>query len=161
MQRKWRVIPHDSSRVDTLIRDARVPAIVAQLLVGRGVYTSADAEIFLATKLMGLRPPESLPGVEKAVPILKSAIEQKLPIVIYGDYDCDGMTGTAILVNGIRLLGGEVSYHVPNRLEDGYGLNEDAIRKLADRGKKLIVSVDCGITSVVVMPSFAVNWECR
>ena len=148
MQRKWRVIPHDSSRVDNLIRDARVPAIVAQLLVGRGVYTSADAEIFLTTKLMGLRPPESLPGVEKAVPILKSAIEQKLPIVIYGDYDCDGMTGTAILVNGIRLLGGDVSYHVPNRLEDGYGLSEDAIRKLADRGKKLIVSVDCGITSV-------------
>lgn len=148
MQRKWRVIPHDSSRVDSLIRDANVPPVVAQLLVGRGVYTAADAGTFLATKLTGLRPPETLPGVARALPILKAAIEDKRPIVIYGDYDCDGMTGAAILVNGIRLLGGDVSYHVPNRLEDGYGLNEDAIRKLADRGKKLIVSVDCGITSV-------------
>ena len=148
MQRKWRVIPHDSSRVTSLIRDARVPAVVAQLLVGRGVYTADDAQTFLATKLKGLRPPETLPGVEKAVPLLKSAIEDKLPIVIYGDYDCDGMTGTAILVNGIRLLGGDVSYHVPNRLEDGYGLNATAIEKLVRHGKKVIVSVDCGITSV-------------
>ncbi|MDA8745301.1 single-stranded-DNA-specific exonuclease RecJ [Rubripirellula amarantea] len=146
MRRKWRVIPHDSSRVDLLIREARVPAVVAQLLVSRGVYTADAASAFLDTKLMGLRPPESLPGVPEATAILVPAIADQTPIVIYGDYDCDGMTGAAILVNGIRLLGGNVSYHVPNRLEDGYGLNAEAIRKLAARGKKIIVSVDCGIT---------------
>ena len=148
MQRQWRIIPHDSARVEQLMQSARLPAVVAQLLVSRGVYTADDAARFLDTKLMGLRDPQELPGIPQATEILAEAVEAKTPIVIYGDYDCDGMTGTAILVNGIRLLGGEVSYHVPNRLEDGYGLNADAIRKLAKHGKKLIVSVDCGITSV-------------
>lgn len=148
MQRQWRIIPHDAGRVEQLMNSAQLPAVVAQLLASRGVYTSEQAKQFLDTKLIGLRDPQELPGVPEATKILVKAIREKTPTVIYGDYDCDGMTGTAILVNGIRLLGGEVSYHVPNRLEDGYGLNEDAIRKLAKHGKKLIVSVDCGITSV-------------
>lgn len=148
MQRQWRIIPHDADRVERLMRSARLPAVVAQLLVSRGVYNAEDAAKFLDTKLTALRDPEQLPGVKGAVDILAQAIEAKTSIVIYGDYDCDGMTGTAILVNGLRLLGADVSYHVPNRLEDGYGLNEAALRKLAQRGKQIIVSVDCGITSV-------------
>ena len=148
MQRQWRIIPHDASRVEQLIAAARLPPFVAQLLVSRGVYDAAGAKQFLDTKLTGLRDPMELPGVPTATKLLVEAIGEKTPIVIYGDYDCDGMTGCAILVNGLRLLGADVSYHVPNRLEDGYGLNEAAIRKLAQRGKKVIVSVDCGITSV-------------
>ncbi len=148
MQRQWRIIPHDADRVEQLMRTARVPAVVAQLLVSRGVYNADDAARFLDTKLMGLRDPQQLPGIPLATEILVEAINAKTPIVIYGDYDCDGMTGTAILVNGLRLLGADVSYFVPNRLEDGYGLNAEAIQKLADRGKKIIVTVDCGITSV-------------
>lgn len=148
MQRQWRITPHDASRVEHLMRSARLPAVVAQLLVSRGVYNADDAARFLDTKLTGLRDPEQLPGITGAVDILVQAIDDKSSIVIYGDYDCDGMTGTAILVNGLRLLGADVSYHVPNRLEDGYGLNEAALRKLVQRGKQIIVSVDCGITSV-------------
>lgn len=148
MQRRWRIIPHDAGRVERLMRSAQLPAVVAQLLVSRGVYEADAAARFLDTKLMGLRDPKLLPGIPEATAILVEAIADKLPIVIYGDYDCDGMTGTAILVNGLRLLGADVSYYVPNRLEDGYGLNEEAIRRLAERGKRLIVSVDCGITSV-------------
>lgn len=148
MPRRWRIIPHDADRVEQLMRAARLPPVVAQLLVSRGVYNAEDAVRFMDTKLMGLRDPQELPGVPRATEILVQAIQAKTPIVIYGDYDCDGMTGTAILVNGLRLLGADVGYHVPNRLEDGYGLNEDAIGKLAKRGKKVIVSVDCGITSV-------------
>jgi single-stranded-DNA-specific exonuclease len=148
MQRLWRITPHDSDRVEHLMRAARLPAVVAQLLVGRGIYTAADAARFLDTKLIGLRDPEGLPGIPQAVDLLSAAVSAKTPITIYGDYDCDGMTGTAILVNGLRLLNADVSYHVPNRLEDGYGLNADAIHKLARRGKRLIVTVDCGITSV-------------
>jgi single-stranded-DNA-specific exonuclease len=148
MQRQWRIVPHDAPRVEHLIRTANLPPVVAQLMVSRGVYTSDEAASFLDTKLTGLRDPQELPGVPAATEILVEAIKNKTPVVIYGDYDCDGMTGSAILVNGLRLLGGDVSYHVPNRLEEGYGLNADAIRKLAERGKKLIVSVDCGITSI-------------
>ena len=148
MQRQWRIIPHDAGRVEQLMKSARLPAVVAQLLVSRGVYSADDAAQFLDTKLKGLRDPQELPGIPAATEILVAALRDKTPVVIYGDYDCDGMTGTSILVNGLKMLGGDVSYHVPNRLEDGYGLNEDAIRKLAQRGKKIIVSVDCGITSI-------------
>lgn len=148
MRREWRIIPHDGGRVERLSRAASLPAVVSQLLVSRGIYDAPSAEKFLDTKLKGLRDPKLLPGIPEATEVLVRAMESKAPIVIYGDYDCDGMTGTAILVNGLRLLGADVSYHVPNRLEDGYGLNEQAIKKLAERGKRLIVSVDCGITSV-------------
>ncbi|WP_404310626.1 single-stranded-DNA-specific exonuclease RecJ [Neorhodopirellula lusitana] len=148
MKRQWRITPHDGPMVEQLIRTSGLSPVVAQLLVSRGVYSSEDATAFLDTKLTNLRDPQELPGVPEATQILLDAIEQSTPVVIYGDYDADGMTGSAILVNGLRLLGADVSYHVPNRLEEGYGLNEDAIRKLAQRGKKLIVSVDCGITSV-------------
>ncbi len=147
MQRTWRIVPHDSKRIEQLVRASGLPAVVAQILVSRGVYNTDQARQFLDSKLKGLRDPQDLPGVREATVLLVAAIADKTPIVIYGDYDCDGMTGTAILVNGLRLLGADVSYHIPNRLEEGYGLNADAIRKLADRGKKLIVSVDCGITS--------------
>lgn len=148
MKRLWRIIPHDSARVESLIQAADLPPVVAQLLVSRGVYTAGSAGAFMDTKLAGLRDPMELPGVRSAVDILKNAIESQQSIVVYGDYDCDGMTGTAILVNGLRMLGANVSFHVPNRLEDGYGLNEDAVAKLAARGHQWIVTVDCGIASV-------------
>ncbi|EMI42986.1 single-stranded-DNA-specific exonuclease RecJ [Rhodopirellula sp. SWK7] len=148
MKRQWRITPHDAPLVEQLIRSSGLSPVVAQLLVSRGVYSTEDASAFLETKLANLRDPQELPGVPKATAILIEAIESKTPVVIYGDYDADGMTGAAIMVNALRLLGADVSYYVPNRLEEGYGLNEDAIRTLVTRGKKLIVSVDCGIASV-------------
>ncbi|MEM6362991.1 MAG: single-stranded-DNA-specific exonuclease RecJ [Planctomycetota bacterium] len=134
--------------VQRLIEASGLPPIVAQLLVSRGVYDQDGAAAFLETKLTNLRDPMSLPGVAKAVERILAAIDTSTPIVVYGDYDADGMTGAAILVNGLRLLGADVSYHVPNRLEEGYGLNREAIEKLAARGKRLIISVDCGIASI-------------
>lgn len=148
MQKQWRIVPHDAPRVEQLIKTSGLPPIVAQLMVSRGVYTADEAAKFLDSKLAGLRDPQELPGIPRATEILVEAIKNQTPIVIYGDYDCDGMTGTSILVNGLRLLGADVSYHVPNRLIEGYGINAEAIEKLAKHGKKLVVSVDCGITSV-------------
>ncbi|HBJ35189.1 MAG TPA: single-stranded-DNA-specific exonuclease RecJ [Planctomycetaceae bacterium] len=148
MQKSWRILPHDSGRVELLMRSAGVPAVVAQLLVGRGVYRADDARLFLESKLVGLRDPMELPGVPEASAIVLDAIQKSVPITIYGDYDADGMTGASILVNGLRLLGADVTYFVPNRLEDGYGLSCEAIEKLHRRGRKLIITVDCGITSV-------------
>ncbi|MEM9825242.1 MAG: single-stranded-DNA-specific exonuclease RecJ [Planctomycetota bacterium] len=148
MTRRWRIVPHDQTRVQGLAQTAAVPPVVAQLLVSRGVYTPQAASEFLETRLSQLRDPLELPGVRAAVPIIMSAIADGRPIVIYGDYDCDGMTSCAILVRCLRLLGGKVSYHVPNRLEDGYGLNEQAIRDVASRGCNLIITVDCGINAI-------------
>lgn len=147
MAKRWRLLPHDQGRVEHLMRQSRLPAVVAQVLIRRGVSQSADVQRFLENRLNQLRDPEDLPGVPAAADQIHQAIVDRKAIVIYGDYDADGITGTSILYNGLRLLGADVAYFIPNRLEDGYGLNCDALRKLATRGKQLVISVDCGIAS--------------
>src|SRR5436190_4214062 len=139
--KRWRFQPHDAPRIARLEQSAGVSPIVAQLLISRGVYEAEAARTFLDAKLTGLRDPDLLPGAADAADRIYAAVQAKRKIVVYGDYDADGMTGTAILLSCLRLLRAEVSYHVPNRLEDGYGLNCDALRSLADRGTSLVISV--------------------
>lgn len=144
----WRVRPHDALRLDRLAQQTGANQLLLQLLISRGVEAPDQIEEFLAPKLTGLRVPELLPGLPAAVDRITAAIAAGQPIVVFGDYDADGMTASAILVRCLRLLGGEVTYHVPNRLSDGYGLNIAALEQLAARGKQLVISVDCGIGSV-------------
>lgn len=146
--KQWRLQPHDADRIARLESAAGVSSIVAQLLVGRGVYDAETARTFLDVKLTGLRDPELLPGVAKAADRIYAAIGERRKIVVYGDYDADGMTGTAILLSCLRLLGADASYYVPNRLEEGYGLSIDALTTLASHGAKQVISVDCGIASI-------------
>ncbi len=148
MERRWRICPHDEARIAALERAARVSPVVAKLLLARGICDSQQAGIFLDAPLKGLREPDLLPGLTAAVDRVHAAIQQGRRIVIYGDYDADGMTATGLLVCGLRLLGANVGYHVPNRLEEGYGLNAEALRKLAAHGASMVISVDCGIGSV-------------
>ena len=79
---------------------------------------------------------------------LIAAVRDRRPIVVYGDYDADGITGTALLYECLTLLGGQASYYVPHRIDEGYGLHDDALRTLAERGASLVVTVDCGIASI-------------
>ncbi len=148
MQRRWRWIPSDTRALDDLMRTSNVSAIVAQMLLARGVHETNAVNAFLDPKLTDLRDPELLPGLAAAADKLFAAVTARRSIVVYGDYDADGMTATAILVSCLRMLNADVTYYVPNRLEDGYGLSSDALRKLAERGKQTVVSVDCGIGSV-------------
>ncbi len=148
MGKRWRILPHDIDQIAQLERSAEVSPVVARLLVGRGIYDPAEVKQFLGPKLTDLRDPELLPGVEKAADCIFAAVKNKSRIVIYGDYDCDGMTSTAILYRCLGLLGADVGYYVPSRLEEGYGLNHEAIRTLAKRGTKMVITVDCGIASV-------------
>ena len=148
MRKRWRIEPHDADRIARLERSAGVPPIVAQLLLCRGVHDPQHVKTFLESKLTGLRDPDQLPGCAAAAEKVHAAIRDKRKIVIYGDYDADGMTGTAILIICLRLLGADVNYYVPNRLEEGYGLSDEALRTLASRGAQLIISVDCGIASI-------------
>lgn len=148
MRKKWRLLPHDSGRIEQMVRGAAVSPVIAQLLVSRGVYDAQEARKFLEVRLADLREPLELPGVDAASDLLLQAVRENKRITIYGDYDCDGMTGTAILVSCLQVLGGNVNYHVPNRLHDGYGLGSDAIRRLVQHGTEVLVSVDCGITSI-------------
>jgi single-stranded-DNA-specific exonuclease len=148
MRKRWRIEPHDADRIGRLERSAGVPPIVAQLLLCRGVHEPEHVKTFLESKLTGLRDPDELPGCAAAADRVHAAIRDKRRIVIYGDYDADGMTGTAILIICLRLLGADVSYYVPNRLEEGYGLSDEALRTVAGRGAQLVISVDCGIASL-------------
>lgn len=148
MQRKWRITTHDQSEIDSLRQAAGLPSIVAQLLIGRGVHDPQAVKSFLDPKLTQLRDPEQLPGIQQATSLISAAIKQRQRIVIYGDYDADGITGTAVLYRCLKLLGADVGYHIPNRLDDGYGLNHAALEKLASEGASVIVTVDCGIASL-------------
>ena len=144
----WRLMPHDQGAVEQLARTLNVSPIVAQLLLNRNLLEAPSAQRFLAAPLSGLYEPELLPGVLEASGRLMDAVRQKKRICIYGDYDVDGVTGTAILLTALRLLGAAVEFHVPHRLEDGYGLNVQALRRLAQAGVSVVVTVDCGIASL-------------
>jgi len=145
MAKVWRLHPHDARRVSDLERAAKVPGVVAQLLLCRGIDQPAMVLPFLEPKLTELFEPDSLPGVPAACDIIMAAVAAREPIVVYGDYDADGMTSTAILHECLRLIGATVSYYVPHRIDEGYGLHDDALQQLAERGNKLVVTVDCGI----------------
>lgn len=148
MPKRWQVAQYDPSMVAALERAAGIPTVVAQLLLSRGIRNPDDAKSFLDPKLTGLRDPAELPGTAEAAEILFEAIQSHQKITIYGDYDADGMTATAILLRCLRLLHGDVDFYVPHRMEEGYGLNADAIRSLAERGTQVVVTVDCGVASV-------------
>jgi single-stranded-DNA-specific exonuclease len=145
----WHLLPHDASAIDRMSRSLRVAPIVAQLLLNREQVESTQAGRFLASPLAGLLEPELLPGVPAAVDRLMLAIQEQKKICVYGDYDVDGVTATAILLTCLNLLNAKVDFHVPHRLEDGYGLSKETLNKLAaDQGVNVVVTVDCGIASI-------------
>lgn len=144
----WKFTPHDAALVDELANRCGVSPVVAQLLLKRGITSQDDVRRFLDAKLVDLRPPEELPGLPQAVERIWTAISREEEIVVYGDYDADGMTSTAILYRCLKLIGASVTYHLPNRMEEGYGLHVESIEKLAARGKQLVITVDCGVASI-------------
>ncbi len=124
--------------------------LLERILAARGLGDPDDRAAFLAPDLKLLTESNPLSGTEKATDILLDSIREKRPIVIYGDYDVDGITATSILWHVIRAIDPEapISTYVPHRLEEGYGLNPDAIRSLHEEGARTIITVDCGVTAV-------------
>ena len=148
MPLRWSVQHHDAELIQSIEQTCRVSPVVAQILAVRGLTHPNDVSSFLDLKMTGLHPPTDLPGAAQAAEQIYEAIQAKRKIIIYGDYDCDGMTSTAILYRCISILGGNVGYFVPSRLDDGYGVSRDSLSKLKERGAEFIVTVDCGINSV-------------
>jgi single-stranded-DNA-specific exonuclease len=148
MPKRWRIANHDANDVATLERAAGIPRVVAQLLISRGITDPELARQFVDPKLTGLRDPAELPGATRAAEIIYRAIQAKQRITIYGDYDADGMTATAILYRCLKLLHAEVDFYIPHRVDEGYSLNSEALEKLAAQGTQLVVTVDCGVASV-------------
>ncbi|RII27357.1 MAG: single-stranded-DNA-specific exonuclease RecJ [Geobacter sp.] len=146
--RRWKIKGSEQSHVEQLVRECAVNPLVARLLVNRGIVETDAARRFLGGGLADLHDPFLLRGMETAVARLATAVDGGETICIYGDYDVDGITAVALLVSFFRALGVTVFYHIPLRLEDGYGLSAEGIAGVAEQGARVIVSVDCGITAV-------------
>lgn len=121
--------------------------IVKKLLYNRGLRTAEEIERFLHPNLEDLSDPLLLDMLEEAGDRIKQAIENKQKILVFGDYDADGMTATALLLQTLNTLGGVCYYYIPHRIKEGYGLNEEAIIKAYEQGYELIITVDTGIAS--------------
>ncbi|MBE6457396.1 MAG: single-stranded-DNA-specific exonuclease RecJ [Alphaproteobacteria bacterium] len=123
--------------------------LVKKILVGRGIVSDDDIQKFLNPSIKDYMPnPSVLTDMDKAAVIIADAIEENKKIAIYGDYDVDGITSTAIFVKFLRQIGVDVVWHLPTREGEGYGLNNNAIEEIAQQGVKLIITVDCGISGI-------------
>ncbi len=148
-QRRWlsRATPPQPQMVQQLAASLQVSTLLATILCRRGYSTVEEAQLFLHSVLTTLPDPDLLPDMDKACRRLQKALNAGEKISIHGDYDVDGISGCALLVEALRAFGGQVDYHIPLRLKDGYGLSADAIRQVAEDGCRLMVSVDCGISA--------------
>ncbi len=147
MRRKkcWQVQPERPEQVQELSARHGLPPLVARLLVNRGLNGVEEIEAFLDPSLERLYPPFGLADLEKAATRLGQAVRRGEPVAVYGDYDCDGITATAVLHQLFTELGLTCSNYIPNRLKEGYGLKVEGLQELAPKAK-LVVTVDCGIS---------------
>ena len=143
--KKWIIKQPDKAAAEKLAREAGISVFAAKLLVNRGIFTRDEAEEFFNAE--ELTPPEELTDMEKAAEVISRAIENNDKITVYGDYDCDGITATVILYGYLEAIGANADWYIPGR-DEGYGLNKNAIDKLAADGTKLIITVDNGISAI-------------
>ena len=143
---KW--IPPKNIPVSAAKELSSFSSVLQSVLFQRGVNTEEKATAFFSRDTSLQHDPELMLNIQKASKLVKSAVDKKHRICIYGDYDADGVTGTALLVKLFRDLGAEVSYFIPHRTESGYGLNQAALDQILAAGTNLLITVDCGITAV-------------
>ncbi len=147
-QKRWSIREPDPAMVTSLCRALAVSPIMAGLLVNRAISDPETASRFLSTTLADLHDPFLLRGMEPAVERLLRAIQNGERICIYGDYDVDGVTAVALLISFFRSIDVDCFYHIPKRLEDGYGLSAEGVAAAVARGARVIITVDCGVTAV-------------
>jgi single-stranded-DNA-specific exonuclease len=144
-QVRWKIAEANTTAAKSLAQELSLSPIVAQLLVNRGLSSIDPARKFLRPSLDDLYDPESLDGVDVAVARISRAIAKGERILIYGDYDVDGMTSAALLHHLFALLSARVSFFLPRRIEEGYGVNADSLRTFKEQGIDLVITADCGI----------------
>ena len=148
-RKKWRFPNSDTDNSLTLASELGISLFAAQLLTNRGIKTVAEARTYLYPTFEHLHSPFELTDMGKAVDRIHKAIAQGEKICIYGDYDADGTTATALLINTFRQMDVPVDYYIPHRFKEGYGLSKGTLKKIHEENKaKLLITVDCGITSV-------------
>jgi len=146
MKKKLEYITVNQDLVDDVVKKFGVTELVATILVNRGIFKEEDVDIFLNPTRNNFYDPMSLPDIEKALFRIEKAIENQEKVIIYGDYDVDGITSITVLKKFLEERGLKTDYYIPNRLDEGYGLNNDAIKKFAEEKYTLMITVDCGIS---------------
>lgn len=146
--KRWHLHPARPDLTGPLAAALGVSPLLAQLLVNRGISDPEPARAFLRPEVTRLEDPQLLPGVGRAVERITSALRADEKILVYGDYDVDGVSATALLVGLFRFLGRAVDYYIPDRFHEGYSLSPKAIERFARDGVKVLITVDCGTTDV-------------
>ena len=155
IDKRWVEVECDERAVAGLASALGLDPLAARVLACRGLARPEDAERFISARLTDLPDPSLLRGMDRAVERLARAVATGERIALYGDYDVDGVTSTALLAGFLRAAGADVVTYVPHRLAEGYGLNVEAVGKLARGGARLLVALDCGITSVAEVQAAA------
>ncbi len=148
MRKQWilrQIVPSIS---ESLSSSCKISSVVADILQSRNITDPSDVNSFLSPSLSGMLDPFLMADMEKAVDRLITARKNAESLSVYGDYDLDGISSTAMLVSALKNMGFKVQYHIPNRMEDGYGLNREALGFLKGSGINLVISVDCGVTAI-------------
>ena len=148
LQKKWLLKEFDKARVIEISKEFHISPLTSIILYNRGITESEDIAEFLRCDLESLHDPYLLKDMDKAVNRIKTAQKNNEKITIYGDYDVDGITSIAILYKHLASMGFEVDYYVPDRIQEGYGVNRDALDKIKGSGTKVVITVDTGITAV-------------
>ncbi|MGA9583701.1 MAG: single-stranded-DNA-specific exonuclease RecJ [Terracidiphilus sp.] len=148
-RQRWILDDSHPREAEALAQSAHIPVVLAELLVARGITTSGEAFSFLNPEVSHLHDPLLMLGMKTAVERVETAIARKEPILLYGDYDVDGTTAVVLLKTAIELLGGEVRFHVPHRLREGYGLQSTVLEAAYAEGVRLVITVDTGMRAFV------------
>jgi single-stranded-DNA-specific exonuclease len=147
MIKRWEIKRHDRAAVNSLAQDLGVKPLIGALLISRGFETPEKASRFLNPSLDDLHDPLLLKGMREAADRVLRAVDSGEKIMIWGDYDVDGTTGTVLLRRALKMLGSMTAFHVPNRFTEGYGVNIPALEQAKAEGVSLVITVDCGIRS--------------
>lgn len=148
MKKKWEYYETDETKVKEIAEQFQLPTLVANILVNRNITQKDKIEVFLNPNRNDFYSPYLLNDMEKAVNRIQKAIQEHEKVVIYGDYDVDGITSITVLKRFLAEQQLQADYYVPDRLEEGYGLNKKAMEHLAKKGYQLMITVDCGITAM-------------
>ncbi len=147
MYKIWNIAKPQEKLQNKLKKDLGISKILTQLLINRNITDSSIAEQFLNPKLSGLLASDSLPDMGTACSRIKRAVKNKEKIMIFGDYDVDGLTSTALLKSILKKLGLRVIHYLPHRINEGYGLSKQAIKQAKEENVSLVITVDCGMSN--------------
>ena len=148
MNKKWEVCKENKNDIDKISKENGLSDLISSILASRGIIEKEDVREFLNPTRDDFHDPLLMPDMEKAVDRILKAIQTQEKTIIYGDYDVDGITSITVLKKFLEERNLQVGEYIPNRLNEGYGLNKEAVKKIAEQGYKLIITVDCGISCI-------------